>query len=85
LLDDLERSAAYGRDEVAVGPQPQEPRSQRGELLAQEPGGASLDGLDEAVDTELRVDADEEVDGIWHGLELHELGTCLLEDPGDDL
>ena len=85
MLDDLERSAANGRDEVAVGPQGWEPGAQGWELLAQEPGGAALDRLDEAVDAGLRVDVDEEVDVIRHGLELDELGTRFLADLRDDL
>jgi hypothetical protein len=85
LLDDLERSAADGRDEVAVGPQCREPRAKRGELLSHESGGATLDGLHEPVDAELRINADEEVDVVGHGLELDELGSCLLADLGNDL
>ena len=37
------------------------------------------------MDAELRVDADEEMDVVGHGLELDELGTCLLADLADDL
>ena len=88
LLDDLERCTTDGRDEVAVGPQAREPGTKRGELLAQEPGRTPLDHLDhldEAVDAELWVDADEEVDVIRHGLELDELGTRLRADLGNDL
>ena len=48
-------------------------------------GRSVLDRLDETVDAELRVDADEEVDVVGHGLELHELGTRFLADLRDDL
>src|SRR5579875_736992 len=37
------------------------------------------------VDAELRVDTNEQVDVVWHGLDFHELGSYVIADLLDDL
>jgi hypothetical protein len=77
LLDHFKWRPADSGDEVAVCPKCWQTRLQEAKLRSQQTGRFSLDVLDQAVDTELRIDLNQKVNVIRHYFELNQLTLKL--------
>lgn len=84
LLDYRERCAADRDYKIAVRPQGRKAGSALAELCAKDTRGATFYPLHEFVDSKLRINADKEVDVIWHYLQLDNLATELITNLRDE-
>jgi hypothetical protein len=90
-LDDGQRCPTHGRNEVTVGPERRKAGFQLRKLVSPQPGRSPLNCLDHAMDSQRRIDIDQEVDVVRHDLGLDQdavrfvsnFGTDLLEPPLD--
>ena len=76
---------SHGRDEVAVRPERGDAAPQPRELSPQVMARPTLDALHRAMDAQLRVDRQEQVDMVGHDLHLDDLETELVGDLPCDL
>src|SRR5258707_2774141 len=85
LFDDAQRNAPRGSHKIRMCPQARQFLLQHRKFQAQQPRGTSLDELDQAMNTELRIDTDEQVDMIRHDFQLFNLCLIFLAHLPDDL
>jgi hypothetical protein len=84
LLDDSQWRTAHRAHEIRVSPERRESAPELRKIPPEQPRGSALDCLDELVDSELRINLDEQVDVVWHDLDLDQFGFGLRHDFGDD-
>jgi hypothetical protein len=66
LLDDCERCATHGADEIAVRPKCWQAWSQHLKVLPKHPRCPTLDAPHQPMDAELRIAVEQQVHMIWH-------------------
>jgi hypothetical protein len=83
-LERLQGDAARHCDKVAVDPQAGQPSFQSGDLLAQSMAAGALNVLDQAVNAELWIATNEQMDIIEHHLNLDQFLAPAPDDLHDD-
>lgn len=83
-LDDFQRCAPDGRDEVAVRPQRGQATFEDRELLAQQARRSTFDQFDESMYPELRINTDEHMYVVRHRFDLDQVASSFLTDFGRD-
>ena len=85
LLDDFERGAANGGDEIRVCPERRETALELGEFCAKHSAACALKQFHGAVYPELRIDLKEDMDMVRHYLGFNDLKPPLYRNGFDDL
>jgi hypothetical protein len=85
LLNYRQGSAANRSDEIAVCPKRRESAFEFREFLTQQTGTATLHQLDQGVNTELRIDADQNMYMVGHNLDLDQVAPCFSGHIAQDL
>jgi hypothetical protein len=84
-LDDGQRCPTHGRNEVTVGPKRRKARFQPRKRVSRQTGRSPLNGLDHAMESELRIDINLEGDVVRHDLGLEQDAVRLVSNFGNDL
>ena len=83
-LDESQRRPAHGRDERAVGPKRRKAGSQPPELVSQQLRRSSLHRLGHPMDSQLRIDLDQDVDAGRQNLDLKQHPVRYLDNLTND-
>lgn len=84
LLDNGQWCATYGGDKVAVSPKRRKPGSAPGKFLSQVAGRTTFDTFDNDVDSQLRIDIEQQVYMVGHHFHLKDFAAQFFADLAHD-